>query len=109
MFNYFRREIEWGGRTLVLETGKIARQADGAVLARYGDTIVLCTAVGVRSTKPGQDFFPLTVNYQEKGLCCRQDSRRLLQARGPSLREGNAGQPADRPAAPPAVSGRVPQ
>jgi polyribonucleotide nucleotidyltransferase len=50
----------------VLETGKIARQADGAVLVSYGDTIVLCTAVGVRTAKPGQDFFPLTVNYQEK-------------------------------------------
>jgi polyribonucleotide nucleotidyltransferase len=66
MFNYFRKELDWGGRKLVLETGKIARQADGAVLARYGDTIVLCTAVGVKSAKPGQDFFPLTVNYQEK-------------------------------------------
>ena len=68
MFNYFRKELDWGGRKLVLETGKIARQADGAVLARYGDTIVLCTAVGVRSAKPGQDFFPLTVNYQEKAF-----------------------------------------
>jgi polyribonucleotide nucleotidyltransferase len=68
MFNYFRKELEWGGRTLVLETGKIARQADGAVLARYGDTIVLCTVVGVKSAKPGQDFFPLTVNYQEKAF-----------------------------------------
>ena len=66
MFNYFRKEIEWGGRTLVLETGKVARQADGAVMVSYGETIVLCTAVGVRSAKPGQDFFPLTVNYQEK-------------------------------------------
>jgi polyribonucleotide nucleotidyltransferase len=66
MFNYFRKELDWGGRKLILETGKIARQADGAVLARYGDTIVLCTAVGVKSAKPGQDFFPLTVNYQEK-------------------------------------------
>ena len=66
MFNYFRKELDWGGRKLVLETGKMARQADGAVLARYGDTIVLCTAVGVKSAKPGQDFFPLTVNYQEK-------------------------------------------
>jgi polyribonucleotide nucleotidyltransferase len=66
MFNYFRKELDWGGRKLVLETGKIARQADGAVLVRYGDTIVLCTAVGVKSAKPGQDFFPLTVNYQEK-------------------------------------------
>jgi polyribonucleotide nucleotidyltransferase len=66
MFNYFRKELDWGGRKLVLETGKIARQADGAVLASYGDTIVLCTAVGVKSAKAGQDFFPLTVNYQEK-------------------------------------------
>ena len=68
MFNYFRKEIEWGGRTLSLETGKIARQADGAVMVRYGDTIVLCTAVGAKSAKPGQDFFPLTVNYQEKAF-----------------------------------------
>ena len=66
MFNHFRKEIQWGGRTLTLETGKMARQADGAVLARYGDTIVLCTVVGARNVKPGQDFFPLTVNYQEK-------------------------------------------
>ncbi len=66
MFNYFRKELDWGGRKLILETGKMARQADGAVLVRYGDTIVLCTAVGARSTRPGQDFFPLTVNYQEK-------------------------------------------
>ncbi len=63
---YFRKELDWGGRRLVLETGKMARQADGAVLVSYGDTIVLCTAVGARSVKPGQDFFPLTVNYQEK-------------------------------------------
>src|SRR5579871_6465231 len=68
MFNYYRKELDWGGRTLILETGKIARQADGAVMARYGDTIVLCTAVGVKSSKPGQDFFPLTVNYQEKAF-----------------------------------------
>ena len=66
MFNYFRKELDWGGRKLILETGKIARQADGAVLVTYGETVVLCTAVGVRSAKPGQDFFPLTVNYQEK-------------------------------------------
>jgi polyribonucleotide nucleotidyltransferase len=65
---YFRKEIAWGGKTLVLETGKMARQADGAVVARLGDTIVLCTAVGARSVKPGQDFFPLTVNYQEKAF-----------------------------------------
>jgi len=64
--NYFRKELTWGGRKLVLETGKIARQADGAVIVQYGDTVVLATAVGARSVKPGQDFFPLTVHYQEK-------------------------------------------
>ena len=67
-FNYFRKELDWGGHKLVLETGKIARQADGAVLVSYGETIVLCTAVGVKTAKPGQDFFPLTVNYQEKAF-----------------------------------------
>ncbi len=66
MFNYHREEIEWGGRKLVLETGKVARQADGAVMATYGETVVLATAVGEREPKPGIDFFPLTVNYQEK-------------------------------------------
>ena len=68
MFNYFRKELDWGGRKLVLETGKIARQADGAVMVSYGETIVLCTVVGVKTAKPGQDFFPLTVNYQEKAF-----------------------------------------
>lgn len=66
MFNYYRKEIEWAGRQLILETGKIARQADGAVMVTYGETVVLCTAVGDRTLKAGQDFFPLTVNYQEK-------------------------------------------
>jgi polyribonucleotide nucleotidyltransferase len=63
---YFRKELDWGGRKLILETGKVARQADGAIVASYGDTVVLATAVGAKSVKPGQDFFPLTVNYQEK-------------------------------------------
>ncbi|MFN3075462.1 MAG: polyribonucleotide nucleotidyltransferase [Alphaproteobacteria bacterium] len=66
MFKVFRREIEWGGRKLVLETGKIARQAHGAVLATYGETTVLCTVVAEKSARPGIDFFPLTCNYQEK-------------------------------------------
>ncbi len=66
MFKVFRKEIDWGGRKLVLETGRVARQADGAIMATYGETTVLCTAVGARSPKPGIDFFPLTVNYQEK-------------------------------------------
>jgi polyribonucleotide nucleotidyltransferase len=66
MFNVQRKEVLWGGRKLILEAGRIARQADGAVLATYGETVVLCTAVAQRSIKPGIDFVPLTVNYQEK-------------------------------------------
>ena len=66
MFDIHRKELNWGGRTLVLETGKMARQADGAVLVSYGATTVLCTAVAQRSARAGIDFFPLTVNYQEK-------------------------------------------
>jgi Polyribonucleotide nucleotidyltransferase (polynucleotide phosphorylase) len=68
MFNVFRKELEWGGAKLVIETGKVARQADGAVMVSYGETTALCTAVGAHSAKPGQDFFPLTVNYHEKAF-----------------------------------------
>src|SRR6201995_3802694 len=66
MFNIQRESFEWGGRTLTLETGKIARQAGGSVLATYGETVVLATVVGAQSAKEGQDFFPLTVNYMER-------------------------------------------
>jgi len=68
MFKIFRKELDWGGTPLVLETGKVARQADGAVMVSLGQTTVLCTAVAAQSAKPGQDFFPLTVNYQEKAF-----------------------------------------
>jgi polyribonucleotide nucleotidyltransferase len=66
MFNVKTVEIEWGGKTLKLETGRVARQADGAVLATYGETVVLCAVTAAKSVKEGQDFFPLTVHYQEK-------------------------------------------
>ena len=66
MFDIHRKELTWGGRPLTLETGRVARQADGAVLATYGETMVLCTAVAQRTPRAGIDFFPLTVNYQEK-------------------------------------------
>jgi hypothetical protein len=56
---FFRKELAWGGSTLILETGKVARQADGAVVASYGDTVVLATVVGAKSPKPGLDFFPV--------------------------------------------------
>ena len=66
MFDVVRKEIEWGGRPLVFETGRVARQADGAVLVTYGETTALCTVVGAKEPRVGLDFFPLTVNYQEK-------------------------------------------
>ena len=66
MFDVVRKEIEWGGRPLIFETGRVARQADGAVLVTYGETSALCTVVGAKEQRAGLDFFPLTVNYQEK-------------------------------------------
>src|SRR5712671_1428391 len=66
MFNIHSVEIDWGGRPLKLETGKIARQADGAVVATYGETVVLATVVAAKSPREGVDFLPLTVDYQEK-------------------------------------------
>jgi len=66
MFTIHKEEINWGGRTLTLETGRIARQADAAVLATLGETVVLCAVTAAKSVKEGQDFFPLTVHYQEK-------------------------------------------
>lgn len=64
-FKVCRKEMEWGGRKLVLETGKVARQAEGAVLVTYGETEVLATVCAAKEVKADQDFFPLTVNYQE--------------------------------------------
>ncbi|MDT7933605.1 MAG: polyribonucleotide nucleotidyltransferase [Sphingomonadaceae bacterium] len=66
MFDIKTVSVEWGGRTLTLETGRVARQADAAVLATYGETVVLCAVTAAKSVKEGQDFFPLTVHYQEK-------------------------------------------
>src|ERR1700689_3985105 len=101
MFNYFRKELDWGGRRLVLETGKIARQADGAVLVTYGETTVLCTAVGARSIKPGQDFFPLTVNYQEKAFAAGKIPGGFFKREGrPSEKETLVSRLIDRPIRP---------
>jgi len=101
MFNYFRKELDWGGRKLVLETGKIARQADGAVMVSYGDTIVLCTAVGARSVRPGQDFFPLTVNYQEKAFAAGKIPGGFFKREGrPSEKEVLVSRLIDRPIRP---------
>ena len=105
MFDFYRKEIEWGGRTLVLETGKIARQADGAVMVSYGDTIVLCTAVGAKSVKPGQGFLPADRQLSGKGVRRRQDPGRLLQARGPAVGGRDPQFAPDRPSDPPAVFG----
>ena len=64
MFDIQKVEIDWAGQKLTLETGRVARQADGAVLATLGETSVLATVVSAKQPKPGQDFFPLTVNYE---------------------------------------------
>ncbi|HQT67479.1 MAG: polyribonucleotide nucleotidyltransferase [Rhodospirillales bacterium 20-60-12] len=99
--HYFRKEIEWGGRKLILETGKVARQADGAVVASYGDTVVLATAVGARSAKPGQDFFPLTVNYQEKFFAAGRIPGGFFKREGrPTERETLTSRLIDRPIRP---------
>ena len=66
MFNVIKKSIQWGGETLTLETGKVARQADGTVIATLGETSVMANVTFARQAKPGQDFFPLTVHYQEK-------------------------------------------
>jgi polyribonucleotide nucleotidyltransferase len=101
MFEVYRKELMWGGRRLVLETGKIARQADGAVLVTYGETTVLCTAVAMKSAKPGQDFFPLTVNYQEKTFAAGKIPGGFFKREGrPSERETLVSRLIDRPIRP---------
>ena len=101
MFHVYRRELMWGGRRLVLETGKIARQADGAVLVTYGETTVLCTAVAMKTAKPGQDFFPLTVNYQEKTFAAGKIPGGFFKREGrPSEKETLVSRLIDRPLRP---------
>ena len=101
MFDITRREVMWGGRKLVLETGRIARQADGAVLASYGETIVLCTVVGQRSAREGQDFFPLTVNYEEKASAAGKIPGGFFKREGrPSEKETLVSRLIDRPLRP---------
>ena len=101
MFQVYRKELMWGGRRLVLETGKIARQADGAVLATYGETTVLCTAVASKTAKAGQDFFPLTVNYQEKTFAAGKIPGGFFKREGrPSEKETLTSRLIDRPIRP---------
>jgi polyribonucleotide nucleotidyltransferase len=96
----------WGGRRLVLETGKVARQANGAVMATYGETTVLCTAVANKQQKPGQDFFPLTVNYQEKTFAAGKIPGGFFKREGrPSEKEVLTSRLIDRPIRPLFASG----
>ena len=101
MFEVYRKEITWGGRLLTLETGKIARQADGAVMVTYGGTTVLVTAVGSAFAKPGIDFFPLTVNYQEKTFAAGRIPGGFFKREGrPSEKETLVCRLIDRPIRP---------
>src|SRR5690606_3615118 len=106
MFDIKRKTIEWAGRPLTLETGRIARQADGAVLATYGETVVLATVVYARQPKPGQDFFPLTVNYQEKTFAAGKIPGGYFKREGrPTEKETLVSRLIDRPIRPLFVKG----
>jgi polyribonucleotide nucleotidyltransferase len=106
MFDIKRKTIEWGGRRLTLETGRMARQADGAVLATYGETMVLATAVYAKSARAGQDFFPLTVNYQEKFYAAGKIPGSFPRREGaPSQKETLTSRLIDRPIRPLFVKG----
>jgi polyribonucleotide nucleotidyltransferase len=101
MFTITRKETTWGGRKLVLESGRMARQADGAVLASLGETVVLATAVASRTVKPGQSFFPLTVNYQEKTFAAGKIPGGFFKREGrPSEKETLTSRLIDRPIRP---------
>ena len=106
MFDIKRKTIEWAGRPLTLETGRIARQADGAVLATYGETVVLATVVYGRQPKPGLDFFPLTVNYQEKTFAAGKIPGGYFKREGrPTEKETLVSRLIDRPIRPLFVKG----
>ena len=101
MFDVVRKEIEWGGRPLVIETGRLARQADGAVLVTYGETSALCTAVGAKTPRVGLDFFPLTVNYQEKTFAAGKIPGGFFKREGrPTEKETLTSRLIDRPIRP---------
>ena len=101
MFKVARKEMDWGGRKLTLESGKIARQADGAVVATMGGTTVLCTVVGASKPKEGADFFPLTVNYQEKTFAAGKIPGGFFKREGrPSEKETLVSRLIDRPIRP---------
>jgi len=101
MFDTKKVEIQWGGKTLTLETGRVARQADGAVLATLGETVVLCAVTAARTVKEGQDFFPLTVHYQEKfSSAGRIPGGFFKRERGATERETLVSRLIDRPIRP---------
>ena len=106
MFDIHRLEIDWGGRKLKLETGRMARQADAAVFAQYGDTSVMATVVAARSVRPGVDFFPLTVNYQEKTYAAGKIPGGFFKREGrPTEKETLTSRLIDRPIRPLFVDG----
>jgi polyribonucleotide nucleotidyltransferase len=106
MFHIDVEEIEWGGQKLRLETGRMARQADGSILATIGETTVLATAVAERNAKPGIDFFPLTVNYQEKTYAAGKIPGGYFKREGrPTERETLISRLIDRPIRPLFVEG----
>ena len=101
MFDIHRVELDWGGRKLTLETGKVARQADGAVIATYGETTVIATVVAAKVPKAGIDFLPLTVNYTEKYYAAgRIPGGYFKRERGPTEKDTLTSRLIDRPIRP---------
>ena len=101
MFKEFRKELEWGGKPLILETGKVARQADGCVIVTYGESTVLCAVVGEKQPKPGLDFFPLTVHYVEKAYAAGKIPGGFFKREGrPTEKETLVSRLIDRPIRP---------
>jgi polyribonucleotide nucleotidyltransferase len=109
MFNEVKKSIQWGSETLTLETGKVARQADGTVIATLGETSVMANVTFAKTQKPGQDFFPLTVHYQEKFYAAGKIPGGYFKREArPSEKETLTSRLIDRPD-PPALRAGLPQ
>ena len=107
MFNKVSKSFRFGNHDVTLTTGEIARQATGACICQMDDTVVLATVVAKKETKPGQDFFPLTVDYIEKTYAAGKIPGGFFKREGRPSEKGNAHLPPDRPSDPPALPGRL--
>ena len=101
------KEFQFGNQKVTLETGRIARQASGAVMVSMGDTVLLVTCVAKKEAREGQDFFPLTVDYQEKTYAAGKIPGGFFQTRRPTVRKRDINLPVDRSANKTVISERI--